>query len=429
MKLKYVSFFAIMSVIILSFIASISSIQSIANDPLSNREIETNLIPAGHDTVDWTMKEIFSDSMKTFSSFAGKVIVMDFFAGWCGPCIASMPHLRAINDYYSSESKFQMMSIDVDPEYFSDEASLETWATNLDMNWFVFRDLSGIVDSFYGISAIPTLMIINQYQYVYYVEEGFAGEEVIIGIIDELLAMEDTSAPVINDLQADKESISVKDNSVQVSADVNDVALRYAKYTLTLGDYVLEEEFWKPATGTISYNFVLDPLTIWDATQNGTTTVTIDLYTEDFTGASTTDQMELSVDNLLDTGIPVIEIDKILETSGSYGQNYDIYAKITDDLKVLNATAEIWVGSNKVASQDMIKNSTDIFRARFFSVKINLTEGVYFNIIAQDVSGKKSNLSINYTDVKFGGISLPVIISSFIFTGLLIIPIQKLKKK
>lgn len=429
MKLKYVSFFAIMSVIILSFIVSISSIHSIAHDPLSNREIETNLIPAGHDTVDWTMKEIFSDSMKTFSSFAGKVIVMDFFAGWCGPCIASMPHLRAINDYYSSESNFQMMSIDVDPGYFSDEASLETWATNLDMNWFVFRDLSGIVDSFYGISAIPTLMIINQYQYVYYVEEGFASEEVIIGIIDELLAMEDTSAPVINDLQADKESISVKDNSVQVSADVNDVALRYAKYTLTLGDYVLEEEFWKPPSGIITYNFVLDPLTIWDATQNGTTTATIDLYTEDFTGTSTTDQMELSVDNLLDTGIPVIEIDKILETSGSYGQNYDIYAKITDDLKVLNATAEIWVGSNKVASQDMIKNSTDIFRARFFSVKINLTEGVYFNIIAQDVSGKKSNLSINYTDVKFGGISLPVIISSFIFTGLLIIPIQKLKKK
>ncbi|MHA1463291.1 MAG: redoxin family protein [Candidatus Heimdallarchaeota archaeon] len=425
MKMKKVSFILLVLVILSSMLFETTKLYGVSNSPETGEELTPDLIDAGDVTIDWTMEEIISDTMKTFSDFDGKVILIDFFAMWCGPCKTAMPYLRNINDNFASESDFVMMSIDVDLS--EQESALESFAVTYNMNWFIFRD-TALINNYYEISAIPTLMIINQHGYVYYVEEGFGGEELITGIINELLEMDDKTAPVLTNFESDVDPISILDSAFTASVDITDDAIRFAEYELTLGDYTETQKFWAPDTGTHSSTFILDPIVIWNETQEGTTSATIELVVEDFTGNQTTDSLLIAVTNIADAAPPVITFDSIVEISGTYGQTFDINVTITDDTMILGATLEIWTHGKLNVSQEMIKDG-DTYNAKFYSLKVGPVEELVIKIIADDVSGKNTTLVINYTVTSGAGYALPSIIALFVLGGLIAVPLQRLTKR
>ncbi len=425
MKMKKFFFVMLTLVMLSSMLFDIGNIYGVSDEQDTEDDLTIDLANAGGDTIDWTMEEIMSDTMKTFSDFAGKVVLIDFFAMWCGPCKTAMPYLRNINDHFSSESDFVMMSMDVDTT--EQESAIETFAGTYDMNWFIFRDTLGVND-YYGVSAIPTLMIINQYQYVYYIEEGFGGEELLKGIIQELLDMNDQVAPSTNNFESNVDPISILDNTFTATVDVIEDAIRYANFSLTIGDFTESQVFWVPDSGELPCTFVLDPIVIWDETQEGTTTITVDLLVTDFTGKQTTDTLSIAISNIADTSAPVVIVDSIEETDGTYGQTFEITATITDDTMVLGATLEIWTHGKFNTSQEMIRDG-DVFSAKFYSFKVATGEEIVFKIITNDVSGKNTTHIVDYTVSLGASISLPVIITMFVLGGLILLPLQRIAKK
>ena len=426
MKKNSAIFILLTLVILSSMLFDIGNIASVSDGQHSgDNNLTVDLANPGGDTIDWTMEEIMSDTMMTFSNFAGKVVLIDFFAMWCGPCKAAMPYLRNINDHFSSESDFVMMSIDVDTT--EQESAIETFAGTYEMNWYIFRDTLAVND-YYGVSAIPTLMIINQNQYIYYIEEGFGGEELIKGIIQELLDMDDQAAPVISDLDSNVDSISIIDSAFTVSADVTDDAVRYTEFNLTMGDYVESQKFWAPDSGEQLCTFNLDPITIWDEVQKGATSLTIELSVGDFTGKSASDSITVDITNIPDTSPPTVIVDKIDEVDGTYGQTFEITATITDDTLVLGATLEIWTHGKFNTSQEMIRDG-DVFTAKFYSFKVATGEEIVFKIIADDVSGKNTTHIVDYKVSLGAGITLPTMVTLFVLGGLLLIPLQRITKK
>ena len=116
-------------------------------------------------------------------NLTGKVVVLDFFATWCGPCVSQMPHLAEINGAYDS-SKVEIMSIG----HSSDsEADLQQFKDAHGIDWIVASDTDGVFDK-YNVGPIPTLVVIDRNGLIHYRHEGVTVASTLSAKIDALLS-------------------------------------------------------------------------------------------------------------------------------------------------------------------------------------------------------------------------------------------------
>lgn len=111
-------------------------------------------------TPDFTL---FDTNGNTFSlsSLRGKWVVLDFWATWCGPCIASMPHLKEYYQKYAG--KFEVVGVVND----SEEAAWEKMVKDMELPWINVINPKGVAEekdltNVYDIKGFPTYIILNK---------------------------------------------------------------------------------------------------------------------------------------------------------------------------------------------------------------------------------------------------------------------------
>jgi len=119
----------------------------------------------------------------SLSNFRGRVVLLDFFATWCGPCVAEIPHLKSLREKFGED--LIIISVSVSPSSDTVE-KLQEFRQEHGIDWVIARDTIGINDE-YGVQYIPTLVIIDQEGYIRHRHVGLTDESVLYGEIYEVI--------------------------------------------------------------------------------------------------------------------------------------------------------------------------------------------------------------------------------------------------
>lgn len=94
------------------------------------------------------------------SAFKGKVVLIDFWATWCGPCVAELPNvLEAYEKHH--DAGFEIIGISLD----SDKEKLTKFVADKKMTWVQFFDGNGWQNELaqkYGVNSIPSTYLLDR---------------------------------------------------------------------------------------------------------------------------------------------------------------------------------------------------------------------------------------------------------------------------
>ncbi len=102
------------------------------------------------------------------NTYKGKLIYLDFWASWCGPCRQSFPFLNKIRNQYSSQG-FEVIAVNVDTEL----ADARKFLKNFPVDYPILLDPEGKMPIAYDIRGLPTAFIIDRQGTVVYKHLGF----------------------------------------------------------------------------------------------------------------------------------------------------------------------------------------------------------------------------------------------------------------
>jgi thiol-disulfide isomerase/thioredoxin len=118
----------------------------------------------------------------SLDSLAGKVVLIDFWATWCGPCREALPHIQQIAKKFEGQP-FVALSISLD----SDDAAWKQFVAKNKMTWLQYRDGSfdGRISKQFNVTAIPATFTIDADGVL---EDQHVGDANIEGKLKKLVA-------------------------------------------------------------------------------------------------------------------------------------------------------------------------------------------------------------------------------------------------
>jgi thiol-disulfide isomerase/thioredoxin len=119
------------------------------------------------------------DSLES-GQFAGKVLVVSFWASWCGPCMKELPRLEAIQRV-AGKDKLQVVAINMEEweRFRRISKALESYSLTVS-----FDDRKQSSDA-YGVHGIPHMVIIDRAGRIVRVHRGYS-EEALDSILAEI---------------------------------------------------------------------------------------------------------------------------------------------------------------------------------------------------------------------------------------------------
>jgi len=115
----------------------------------------------------------------------GKVLYVDFWASWCGPCAKAFPFLNAMNEKYRDRG-LHILAINVDEK--AEDA--KDFLSRHPASFTLAADSSGRCPADFGVQAMPSSFLIDRNGIVRYVHLGFrtGDAEKIRGEIEQVLS-------------------------------------------------------------------------------------------------------------------------------------------------------------------------------------------------------------------------------------------------
>lgn len=124
---------------------------------------------AGKPAADFSLSDASQKTIK-LGELRGKVVLIDFWASWCEPCLRELPELEKLHKQLASRGVV-VIGINIDRE----RKNADELAARLKLSFPLLYDPKGQVAELYDPPKMPTSYVVDQQGVVRLVNEGFAG--------------------------------------------------------------------------------------------------------------------------------------------------------------------------------------------------------------------------------------------------------------
>ena len=121
----------------------------------------------GQQAPDFALKSSNGDNLR-LSEYRGDVVMINFWATWCGPCRQEMPLLDELYQRYERVG-FNLLGVNID----DDSRRAMQMIEELGVNFPVLFDARKEVSELYEVEAMPVTVLVDREGYVRYVHHGY----------------------------------------------------------------------------------------------------------------------------------------------------------------------------------------------------------------------------------------------------------------
>jgi peroxiredoxin len=116
---------------------------------------------------DFTLKSVDGENLR-LSEFRGEVVLINFWASWCGPCRQEMPVLSDLHDRYRALG-FTVLGVNVE----EDSGKARKLLQKMPVSFPVLLDNESVVSKQYDVVAMPSTVLVDRNGNMRYLHKGY----------------------------------------------------------------------------------------------------------------------------------------------------------------------------------------------------------------------------------------------------------------
>ncbi len=135
-----------------------------------------------HVAPDFTLKD-GDGKVVHLSDYKGKVVLLDFWATWCGPCRIEIPWFTDLQRKHKDKG-FEVLGVSMDDEGWE---VVKPFLSEVGVNYRVLMGNDAAAQAYGGVDALPTTFLIDRDGKIAAVHVGLANKKDIVDGVEQLL--------------------------------------------------------------------------------------------------------------------------------------------------------------------------------------------------------------------------------------------------